>query len=90
MNEPINEQKERVFTLHFNLKNEIGNTEMKFDYTESEFLKISDQKEGDNQMLSCQYAALCCADKMRSLLEEMTGKPTYIAEFSIYEEPPKK
>jgi hypothetical protein len=82
--------KERVFTLHFNLKNEIGNTEMKFDYTESEFLKISEQKEGQGTMLASQYAALCCADKLRNLVQEMTGKPTYIAEFSIYEEPQKQ
>ena len=84
------QEKERVFTFYSNLKSELGNAELKFDFKESEFRKLSNQQEGKNQMLVCQYEILCLVDRLREIIEKSSGKPTYISEFSIYEEPPKK
>ncbi len=83
------QEKERVFTFYSNLKSEAGHVEIKFDFKESEFKKLSEQKEGEGEVVNSTYGILCGVDKLRELLKELTGQETHIAEFSIYEEPSK-
>jgi hypothetical protein len=84
------QEKERVFTFYSNLKSESGNVEIKFDFKESEFKKLSEQNEQEGNIQTSTYGMLCGIDKLRKLLEELTNKPTHISEFSIYEEPQKQ
>lgn len=96
MNEPINapiqeeKKKERVITFYSQLKSDSGHVEIKFDFEESEFKKLSQQGEQEGDLKTSTFGLLCGIDKLKSVIEEITGKEVYTTEFSTYEEPPKK
>ena len=87
--EPIKEQKERIVTFYSNLKSEIGHVEIKFDFKESDFKKLSQEDEKEGDVRTSTFKIFCGIDKIKELLKELTGQETHIAEFSIYEEPSK-
>ncbi|WP_338813267.1 hypothetical protein V9L05_18145 [Bernardetia sp. Wsw4-3y2] len=90
INNPIKKSKEQVFTFLSRLKSETGYLEIKFDFTESKFRKLSDQEEGEeDQILSSHYSILTMVEKLKTEIKELTGQETHIAEFSIYETPSK-